>query len=250
MAFFLPAALAGISALSGFFGGKNKNTSEVDMTDTSNINQTTTRDGSSSSTSNQVSTQGFAPEFQGLSQDIIQQLFGRMPNAQLDPNALRIQELVERNRVNTMANQFFGANNAKSFAAGLAHSTPGLNRGMAEAFRGSGLLGVSGDFAKRQFELPMQQEQIDASQRNSLLNLFSLLPKTNTTEGSQNVTETGTQTLTGTNTNKRTGTTTSVGQQGNPWINALAGGVTGWGMGQNAGSWGNLFRTPSFNPNV
>lgn len=266
----IPLALGGISALSGLFGNKKKQTSETTSnqsgTSTSATQGTSNTTGVSSGNFNQTATQGFAPGFESTANDILSNMFARLGPQVLNPEDLRTQELVEKNRVSSMADRLFGSVRGDQFSKGLAFSPSGegLSRGLSEMFRGSGILDVAGKFAQRRFELPEQQEAINASQRNSLGSIFNMLPRSTTTQGSD-TRNTSQNTVSNQNTNSSfqnqgTSTGTNTASQGNPVFNAIAGGLTGFGAagGFNGGplanifgSTGNLtdqFRTPPFIP--
>lgn len=234
-AFLAPLIMGGVSALGGLFGNKNKQQQESQQNSQSQA--TTSSTGTSQNVFDQTSTQGFNPQFQGTADDILSGIFSRMGPQALNPEELRTQELVERQRVNRLADQVFGSARGGMFSRGLASSPSGegLSRGLAEMFRGSGILDVAGKFAQRRFELPIQQEALNNQQRSSLLSLFNMLPRSTQTSGTSNTTNT--QNSTTNQTGSSTGMSNATNRSGNPIMNAIAGGLTGFGQ---AGGFNNI----------
>lgn len=239
----IPLLFGGASALGGLFGGKDKQQSQTQFSNAG------TQMGTVGDNFSQATTQGFAPGYAGISGDLINRLFGTFGGGNLDVSQLKRSELADKNQANQLAQQLFNSIRGSNASRGLAYSpsSEGLARGLSEGFRGSSLLDATRNYAQQLFQAPLLQEQLDSSRRGGLLNLFNALPRTQTSTGDS----TRTTDLRTTQSGTQSGTST--GKSGNPIINAISGGLGGFGL---AGGFNgipnlaNLFRTPPFNPDA
>ena len=248
----IPPALG---ALGGLFGNRNRSTTEQDTSTQFNNTQ------SGTSQFNNALTSGFSPEFAGVAGNALGSLQGLFNPQTLDPAQLRRNATIQRAQVNRQAGGMF--NNLTGGAAGrglaFSPSSQGLARGLSESFRGSGLLGVNQNLATSLFNLPGQQEALNSPVRSGLLNLLSILPRTQTSTGTNTTNNTNTGTSTGTSTGQTTG------NQGGGIGNMLGGALGGFAMNNQINDMGGLlqllglggnnasttgFRTPDFNPNA
>ena len=216
----IPLAIGGLSALGGLFGNRNRQNTE-----SSSTGQTSST-GTNQSTFDQTTTQGFAPGFEGTANQVLQNLFSTLGPTALNPDLLNTQELVAKQRVNQQADRLFGNLRGDAFSKGLqfSPSSEGFARGLSEMFRGQGISDVAGNFAQRRFELPIQQANLNAQRNAQLAQIFGLLPRTSTSTGSS-----GSE-FNQTGTSSQTGSSQTTSRQGNPIINAISGGLGGFGM--------------------
>lgn len=251
----LPLLFGAGGAVGGLFGGKNRTTQEQTSRGTQTSKGTRTSTGTRGTIFDSLTTEGFAPEFAGVANETLLDLFSTFGDVSLDPEQLNRQELAQKAKVNELASRLFDSTRGQQFARGqtFSPSGSGLARGLAEAFRGSELLDITGDFARQRFQLPGLQESLNASQRGGLLNIFRSLPRSQQRTGSEESTFDSTDIFNNTATSENFSTGTTVGRQGNPITNAIAGGIAGFGTGINfnnnratsAGSGTNAFFFPT-----
>lgn len=223
--FALPLLLGGLGALGG--AKKNKVTSE--QSNKSVFNRT------DSSDFNRTSEGGFG-DFDPIAQNIIQTILGSFGGGNLDPNQLNVIEQVLKGGANRRANQLNQDLVSRNLVRGLGDSQGAQQAalGFSDAFRGQQLGDISANIAQQRFQLPIQQEQIDASQRSGLSSLLSLIPQTRTETGSSTGVSSGTS----------SGTSTGVNSAGGGLSGAIAGGIGGFDIGNKIGQ--NLGLNPIF----
>lgn len=245
----IPLLFGGLSALGGARGNRQQQTQEQ------NTSSTTNTSGTQNSVFDNTSTQGFAPGFEGNASDLISRMFGSFGTDQLDPEELNRMEIAQKLKANNLATQLFSSLGGNAASRGLQYSGAGqgLARGLSESFRGSNILDIANNFAQQRFNLPVANENLNASRRSGLLGLFNALPRT--------VTNTGTNTTTSNQTSNTQGTASGTSQSGNGGglfsniINAVGGGLAGFGAagGFNntrlAGLFGNQAQPERYQPN-
>jgi len=197
----LPLLLSGLSALSGAAKGGSQsgsNTSQEDFI--RNLIE------SSQTDSRQETRTTFDPKFAAQFDQASEGILSRLAPVNLDQDQLDQQQLLQTQQANQLADnvasQVAGVNAQRGLSA--SPGAAATARGFGEAARGNSLATIAANFAKRRFELPLQQEQANASQRNSLLQFLSQLPRnqvqTGTQSNTRNVEQTGSSTREGTQT--------------------------------------------------
>jgi hypothetical protein len=208
-AFLLPAAIAGISALSGLLGGR-KQTAESNQNSNSNFSQD--REDSQTSNTDQTSSPSYDP-FQLAIRDYLLSQFQNRANSSQNINGLVGQGL---SNINTGGEMRQKALDAILAGRGLSRSNVAVN---ASNQLQSGRIGESIGFLN---QVPQLQRQMQMEDLNNMAAFFKSLPVGQRTYGTNF--STGTTHTAGMQTGTQQGTQTNPG-------NMLAGMFSGLGQG-------------------